>query len=134
MNWGYGIIIMPEANESKHNPNLTETSRSNRYPEVTIPQYCVYFTSRTNRIIIKASNEIVLHTESPAMQVRIDYVLHLKQTGTDYVDYNKHVTLNDYMVSSVHSDASAGRSVTVNLPRVVDRMPLLRKSVSSRVI
>lgn len=80
MNWGYGIIIMPEANESKPNPNLTETSRSNRYPEVTIPQYCVYFTSRTNRIIIKASNEIVLHTEPPAMRVRIDYVLHLKQT------------------------------------------------------
>ena len=54
--------------------------------------------------------------------------------GTDYVEYNKHVTSNDYMVSSVHRDASVGRSVTINLPRVVDRIPLLRKSVSSRVI
>ena len=54
--------------------------------------------------------------------------------GTDYVEYNKYVTSNDYMVSSVHRDASVGRSVTVNLPRVVDRIPLLRKSVSSRVI
>ena len=54
--------------------------------------------------------------------------------GTDYVEYNKYVTSNDYMVSSVHRDASVGRSVTINLPRVVDRIPLLRKSVSSRVI
>ena len=54
--------------------------------------------------------------------------------GTDYVEYNKYITSNDYMVSSVHRDASAGRSVTMSLPRVVDRIPLLRKSVSSRVI
>ena len=54
--------------------------------------------------------------------------------GTDYTEYNKHITSNDYMVSSVHRDASVGRSVTINLPRVVDRIPLLRKSVSSRVI
>lgn len=54
--------------------------------------------------------------------------------GADYVEYNKYVTSNDYMVSSVHRDASVGRSVTINLPRVVDRIPLLRKSVSSRVI
>lgn len=54
--------------------------------------------------------------------------------GADYVEHNKHVTSNDYMVSSVHRDASVGRSVTINLPRVVDRIPLLRKSVSSRVI
>ena len=80
MNWGYGIIITPEANESKTNPNLTETAISDRYPEVTIPPYCVCFTSRTNRIIIKVSHEIVLHTEPPAMRVRVDYVLHLKQT------------------------------------------------------
>ena len=54
--------------------------------------------------------------------------------GTDSVEYNKHVTSNDYMVSSVHRDASVGRSVMVNLPRVVDRIPLFLKSVSSRVI
>lgn len=54
--------------------------------------------------------------------------------GTDSVEYNKQVNSNDYMVSSVHRDASVGRSVTVNLPRVVDRIPLFLKSVSSRVI
>ena len=53
---------------------------------------------------------------------------------TDYVEYNKHITSNDYMVSSVHRDASAERSATMSLPRVVDTIPLLRKSVSSRVI
>lgn len=51
-----------------------------------------------------------------------------------YVEYNKHITSNDYMVSSVHRDASAERSATTSLPRVVDTIPLLRKSVSSRVI
>ena len=54
--------------------------------------------------------------------------------GTDHTEYNKHMTSNDYMVSSVHRDASAGRSATMSLPRVVDTIPLLRKSVSSRVI
>ena len=59
-------------------------------------------------------------------------LLHLKQKNKQK-DYKIKIR-NGYKASSVHNSINAGKSVIINFPRVVEIIPLLRNSVSSRVI